>query len=144
LTIEKRLQEAGELRHILHKLIHYAKVVYQNNFVLPKIPEAMDKETKRYFKDQDIFYTWFNEECDSSGLHQGDVSIRDLKARYEAYVKRNSGMNADDTVFGQVDSLSEPQFVAELKRKGCLVDRVNGEPSVLGIRFKVGPVRSVA
>jgi hypothetical protein len=72
------------------------------------------------------------------------MRIRDLKARYEAYVKRNSGMNADDTVFGQVDSLSEPQFVAELKRKGCLVDRVNGEPSVLGIRFKVGPVRSVA
>jgi P4 family phage/plasmid primase-like protien len=143
-TIEKKVQEAGELRGILFKLIKYAAIVYQNNFELPVIPEAMDLETKRYFADQDSFYTWFDEECDTTGLHSSDLTVKDLQARFENYVRRKSHLSSEDTVFGQVDSLSEPQFVSELKRRGCVITRMNGEATVMGVRFKVGPVKAVA
>jgi len=143
-TLEYRLEKSGELSGVLFKLMKYATKVYQNNFELPEVPEYMNKETSRYFEDQDAFSAWWRSEIDSTGLHVGSITVKDLKTRFESWLKRRKHIDEDADVFGVIDTLTQPQFLAEIRRQGATVELYGNDLHVAGIRFRIGSVKAVA
>lgn len=147
------LQQEGSA--ILFKLIQEGKRVIDRGWKLPETPPAIQRDTKRYFANQDAFQMWFSDECLPVRADSGfaPVAIDVLYERYKAHATRNIELNTpqegEDPTIALMETgfqcLTAGAFAAALQRVGA-VDTDNsglsfkattGRRMVRGIRLKV-------
>jgi hypothetical protein len=157
-----------EAAGILSRMITEAQKIYANNGMMPAVPAAIVKETQQYFASQDVFFTWFQDQCLIVMENEGypSIPVDDLHRRYANYAKRlakadtgRSKSGRDDELLSMIDdgpTLGIGGFVAALRRVGALVDiesvpykAVSGATEyekrrvARGIRLKVSEVNTV-
>lgn len=146
--IEDKIRLNKELSGVLFKIMEKAKEIYANNYRMPATPTAMNRETNRYFDEQDQFFAWMRNETEATPTSNHGAPVVDLKKRYDAYVRRHAVEGESEDALGQVEMLTMGAFIGELRKNGCTVEVQHHEGRniqvVLGIKLKIGLVANGA
>lgn len=132
-NLAKELQ--GEGPAILFKMMRYAKNYMLSN-ILPSISGAMESETSRYFREMDIFYSWFKECCEVDNQHE--IAFDRVCASFNSYGHGTSDALEVD-IAEQItarEHVSEGTILKQLKRFGVQVDAPDGKRLTLSISGK--------
>jgi len=122
-TIAERIIEQ-EGPAILQRLMTEASRYLRDPAGIDAVPEAMLREAKRYFGEQDRFHEWFTEHL-KPAFGQA-LPIASLKASFDAHMARVAEDNDEDPSIASIGAVGERSFVASLEKAGVVTTDAAG------------------